>query len=253
MPASRNAYPTPALEKGLDILELFAREPAGLTKSEVARRLDRSVSEIFRMLVCLEDRGYIVREPEDDRFRLTLRLFHLAQEHPPTKRLLQAAVPILQDVAHRLGQSCHLGVLNDANVVITAVAESPISPGFSVKLGSVVDLMQTASGHVILSYLPPDARARAIEQWQTQTGGKPPRDFETHLRAIRTKGFEEHESYVIRGVTNLSFPVLDERRVAIAAMTVPYLARMEESVPLKTARVVLQEASDRLSRELGCT
>jgi len=222
MPASRNAYPTPALEKGLDILELFAREPAGLTKSEVARRLDRSVSEIFRMLVCLEDRGYIARDPEDDRFRLTLRL-------------------------------CHLGVLNDANVVITAVAESPISPGFSVKLGSVVDLMQTASGHVILSYLPPDARARAIEQWQAQTGGRPPRDLETHLRAIRTKGFEEHESYVIRGVTNLSFPVLDERRVAVAAMTVPYLARMEESVPLKTARVVLKEASDRLSRELGCT
>jgi IclR helix-turn-helix domain len=35
-------YPTPALEKGLDILELFAREPAGLTKSDVARRLGTS-------------------------------------------------------------------------------------------------------------------------------------------------------------------------------------------------------------------
>ena len=32
-------YPTPALEKGLDILELFAREPNGLTKSDVARKL----------------------------------------------------------------------------------------------------------------------------------------------------------------------------------------------------------------------
>jgi DNA-binding IclR family transcriptional regulator len=44
--ASRQ-YPTPALEKGLDILELFASEPAGLSKSDVARRLDRTVSEIF--------------------------------------------------------------------------------------------------------------------------------------------------------------------------------------------------------------
>jgi len=44
-------YPTPALEKGLDILELLANHPTGLTKSEVARSLDRTVSEIFRMLV----------------------------------------------------------------------------------------------------------------------------------------------------------------------------------------------------------
>src|SRR5260370_39333624 len=52
-------YPTPALEKGLDILELLVNHPMGLTKSEVARSLARTVSEIFRMLVCLEERGYI--------------------------------------------------------------------------------------------------------------------------------------------------------------------------------------------------
>ncbi|PMV78702.1 IclR family transcriptional regulator, partial [Pseudomonas sp. FW306-2-2C-B10A] len=37
-------YPTPALEKGLDILELFASTPEGMTVSEVARRLDRTMS-----------------------------------------------------------------------------------------------------------------------------------------------------------------------------------------------------------------
>src|SRR5215472_779303 len=50
-------YLAPALEKGLDILELFAREPTGLTKSDVARQLGRTMSEIFRMMSCLEDRG----------------------------------------------------------------------------------------------------------------------------------------------------------------------------------------------------
>ena len=58
-------YAAPALEKGLDILEAFASEPAGLTGSEVARRLGRSVGEIFRMLVCLERRGYICETDSD--------------------------------------------------------------------------------------------------------------------------------------------------------------------------------------------
>ena len=75
---AKRRYPTPALEKGLDILELFAHEPAGLTKSDVARRLNRTVSEIFRMLLCLEERGYIGRAEDDDRFRLSLKIFRMA-------------------------------------------------------------------------------------------------------------------------------------------------------------------------------
>ena len=38
-------YAAPALEKGLDILELLSTEEAGLSQSEIARRLDRSVSD----------------------------------------------------------------------------------------------------------------------------------------------------------------------------------------------------------------
>lgn len=54
-------YATPALVKGLDVLELLARQPAGLTKSQLARELNRTVSEIFRMLICLERRGILRR------------------------------------------------------------------------------------------------------------------------------------------------------------------------------------------------
>src|ERR1700730_19309780 len=80
-------YPTPALEKGLDILELLANHPTGLTKSEVARSLHRTVSEIFRMLLCLEERGYISQSRDGERYCLTLRLFKLAHEYAPTKRM----------------------------------------------------------------------------------------------------------------------------------------------------------------------
>jgi DNA-binding IclR family transcriptional regulator len=86
-------YTTPALEKGLDILELFASEPTGLTKSDVARRLGRTISEVFRMLVCLEKRGYISQSRDRERYRLTLRLFKLAQEYPPTRRMITEALP----------------------------------------------------------------------------------------------------------------------------------------------------------------
>ena len=251
MKKEKRTYPTPALEKGLDILELFAREPGGLNKSEVARSLDRTVSEIFRMLLCLEERGYIARSDHDERFYLTLKVFRMAMEYPPVKRLASEALPVMQDIVHKLNQSCHLGVLENGQVVIIAQADSPMSPGFYVKAGSIVDLMHAATGHVILAHLPPEQRNRAITAWQQQTGNRVPKDLDEHLENIRTRGYEVRESYEIRGIINISYPVLDENRHAVAALTVPYLARLEDTISLKKVRAVLREGSLKLSEAIG--
>src|ERR1700726_1374071 len=111
-PKASTRYPTPALEKGLDILELFVSEPSGLTKSDVARKLGRTISEIFRMLLCLEEGGYIAQAPDSERYHLTLHFFRLALDHPPIKRMTTQAFLIMQQVANELNQSCHLVVLN---------------------------------------------------------------------------------------------------------------------------------------------
>lgn len=246
-------YPTPALEKGLDILELFTREPAGMTKSDVARRLNRTVSEIFRMLLCLEERGYISRDLENDRFRLTLKMFRMSLEYPPTKRLVSEAHPLMEEVVHVIHQSCHLGVLEAGHVVIVAQADSPISPGFYVKAGAIVDLMHAATGHVILAHIPMDARARAIEAWQHHTGKRVPKDLDEHLATIQQQGYEERDSYEIHGVINITYPVLDERGNAVAALTVPYLARIEEAITRKNVHDALRKASLELTEAIGGT
>ncbi len=251
-PKASSRYPTPALEKGLDILELFASEPSGLTKSDVARKLGRTISEIFRMLLCLEERGYIAQSPGSDNYHLTLHLFRLAQEHPPIKRMTMQALPIMQQVAHELNQSCHLGVLNEGKVVIIAQVDSPVSPGFYVKAGAVVDLMHAATGHVILAHQTQEARARAIQTWCKLNKAEAPRDLTSHLAAIKERGYEEKESYEVEGVNNVSYPILDEHGYAVAALTVPYLRRIgDTTTTTTTVRQALKRASSQLSQGIG--
>ncbi len=62
-------YPTPALEKGLDILKLFASESGGLSKSDVARRLGRTVSEIFRNAFVSRRARLISQSRDGERYR----------------------------------------------------------------------------------------------------------------------------------------------------------------------------------------
>jgi DNA-binding IclR family transcriptional regulator len=248
---SKRYYSTPALEKGLDILELFAGTPEGFNVSEVARRLDRTVSEIFRMLLCLEKRGYLVQSPNKDHYNLTLRLFRLAQEHPPTKRMVTEALPIMHWLAHELRQSCHLGVLDGGHVVILAQVDSPESTGFYVKLGSKVDLMHAATGHVILSHLTPDARERAIQEWVSETKKKKPTNLEGHLTKIRKRGHERRASYEVKGVENISFPVLNAQGDAVAGLTIPYVKRIEDTISIDKVVASLRQASSQISEALG--
>ena len=250
-PQVKRYYPTPALEKGLDILELFAATPEGMTVSEVARRLNRTMSEIFRMLLCLEHRGYLAQSSNKDRYHLTLKLYRLGQEHPPTKRMVTEALPIMHWLAHQLRQSCHLGVLDGGHVVILAQVDSPESTGFYVKVGSKVDLMHAATGHVILAHQTEDATERAIQEWTRETQKKKPTDLDDHLAKIRARGHERRASYEVTGVVNISFPVLNSQGNAIAGLTVPYVKRIEDSIGIPQIVDALGEASRQISEAMG--
>ena len=56
--STKTEYRAPALEKGLDILELLAQQEDPLNKKQISESLNRSVNEIFRMLTVLEERQY---------------------------------------------------------------------------------------------------------------------------------------------------------------------------------------------------
>lgn len=244
------SYATPALEKGLDILELLAHERDGLTKSEIARALQRTVSEIFRMLLCLERRGYII-ETTADKYALSLQLYRMVQEHPPTERMLAEALPRMHALVEKVQQSCHLGVLEAGKVIILAQTNAPGSVGFYVKPGSAIDLMEAATGQAVLAHMPTEEIDRVLEEWRKETGGRVPSDFSRHLEKIRKRGYEKRASYQVRGVINISFPIFGARNVPVAALTVPYIQRMDGGLSIEEVEAATAEAAKAISAAIG--
>ena len=243
-------YASPALDKGLDVIELLARESGGLTKSEISRRLGRTVSEIFRMLLCLERRGYIA-QAADERYTLTLKLFQLVQEHPPTERLITEALPVMHRVAHQAMQSCLLATLEGAQAIIVAQVNAATSVGFYVKLGSAVDLMEGSSGYVILAFQTEDTRQRIIAEWERRVGRRAPGDLAQHLARIQRKGFEQRPSYKVRGVTNISYPIFNERGSAVCALGIPYIQHDETNLAVGEVAEILGEAAAEITAAIG--
>src|SRR5438093_11483138 len=118
-------YSAPALEKGLAVLECLADRGTPQSLVDLARALNRSSSELFRMLTCLEECGYIRKDAGTGAYGLTLKLYQLAHVHSPMEKLLQAALPLMRQLSDRVEESCHLAALDHGHIVILARAEGP--------------------------------------------------------------------------------------------------------------------------------
>lgn len=247
-------YAAPALEKGLDILELLAVAPAGMTQSQIATSLGRSVAEVYRMLVSLERRGYIARRPPDESYRLTLKLAGLAAEHPPSERLVEAARPVMQRIAHDAEQSVHLAVLDGLEIFILHKVDSPAPIGLHVRLGSRHAVTRTASGRNLCAHAEP-----AVVDWLLDRLFSPSREvlaraaFEARLAAVRTCGYEFIVDETLQGVTSVSFPLLDREGHALAALTMPFVSSRSEGVSRAEASRILWLGAAEISVALGGT
>lgn len=247
---SARKYAAPALEKGLDILELLATEEAGLGQTEIARRLDRSVSEIFRMLVVLQERKYVVLDPLSERYMLTTLLFEIAHRTPLIRRLTTLAGPVMQALVREVNQSAHLAILSSDGVLVIGQVNGPGNNTMSVRLGAKIELWRASSARVMLAFQPRDVLTDYFASVPL------PADVTqdqlcAELRQIREAGHEVRDSFVVRGVVNISAPIFDHSGHAIAAMTVPHMERYDDPISFETCRLAVIRASAALSRNLG--
>jgi DNA-binding IclR family transcriptional regulator len=250
--STRKTYKAPALEKGLDIIELLSGQDTGLSQSEIARALERSVGEIFRMLTVLEDRGYLAQDPVSDRYVLTTFLFELAHRIPKIRRLTAFAGPIMRNLVKRINQSVHLAIIGDGSILVVGQVDSPGNNTMAVRLGARIDLWQASSGRVILAHLPPD-EIDAFFAGVPLPKAMSERQIRGDLGRIRQVGYEVRDSFVIRGIINISVPVIDHSGRAIAALTVPHIERYFDTITFDDCRAELIKTAAALTRSLGGT
>lgn len=242
----------PALEKGLDVLEALAEERGGLSQKALAERVGRSVGEVFRMLAVLERRGYIVRNGATGQYSLTLRLFELANRHPPTRRLQAIAMPVMDELARATRLSCHLVVSSGDRMLVVAQADPDLPMGWTVKLGAVFALSEHyVSARILAAFQAPSRRDAMAATMAAQDGAGPRDTIDTRLASIARAGHDVFHSDLTPGVIDISYPVLDHLGHAAAALTVPYLPQAGITPDRGKVMALQAQAAQRISDGIG--
>ncbi len=220
-------YRAPALDKGLDIIELLALQPRGMTRAEIVKTLGKSQSEIYRMLERLVARNYVSRSFEGDRYALTMKLFHLATAYPPMRRLVAHVQPLMDEFAGKSIQAIHLVVADIGNARVVARASSPAPWEFRLRVGASLAYLSTSSGQTLLA-LQDEDEATQMLQAKPDESTTVPAEIKKELATIRKNGYRIGASQQLVGVTDISVPIKSANDRTVAVLTCPFLPRIDK-------------------------
>jgi IclR family acetate operon transcriptional repressor len=235
-----------AIERAIAVLDCFVSfgEPElGIT--QIARRLGLSPSTVHRMVRALMAAGYLDQNPRTEHYYLGRSAVLLGQvaQHAVG---LDAALPVLEDLARGTGESVNFGVLEgDAGIVALRIdTKHPLR--FDQPVGTRVGLHCSSMGKALLAFHPAGAaaiaRLGALER-HTEHTITTHDALERELAAIRDRGYSLDEQETQLGVRCIGAPILDRSGHARAAIAVqiPTVRMPRDELP-ELAPVVVEAA-----------
>ena len=261
MKKPKGDYAIQAVVNAVRLLETFRdEEEQGVTP--LAKRLSLHKNNVFRLLATLEQLGYIEQCAENDRYRLGSRCLGLGQAFGRSRNLLRRARPVLEELVATCGESAHVAVLRDLQVVHVEGQRAERLVLTGSRVGLSLPAHCTALGKVLLAFSQLAVR-EAFDRKIVAGGNLPkltpatiddPAKFFEHLRGVASRGWALDQEECEPGLCCAAAPIFDGDGELVAAVSVsgPSFRLTEERlldavVPLVVAR------GEQLSRELGFT
>ena len=237
----RRGKPPSAAGRVTEVLDAFAAARSDLGVSEIARTMACSKSVVHRILVALVAADYIVADPVSHRYRFGPKVALLASAGSGGDDLRRRALPHLEVVRERTGETATLSLLRGPVRLYAEQLESRQAVRQTVVVGAEAPLHLGASGKAILAHLPED-------RWPAAARGQALR---AELERVRRRGYAVSQAERIPGAASVAAPIFDRTGAVVGSLSAAgVLARSDARTAARYGAVVLAEARA-LSHELG--
>ncbi|WP_126429758.1 IclR family transcriptional regulator [Brevibacillus marinus] len=229
-----------AVERALDILLCFT-DATELGLSDIAKRISLHKSTVHRLLASLEGKGFVVRDPRTDKYRLGFRIWELSANMSRSDDPAQILLPEMERLRDLVGETISLYVRDGNERIRIQAVQSNQAIRRVAPVGARMPLAVGASSKVLVAYADEKTRAEILNDpdWPASVDRAA---YVEQLEQIRKLGYatsvEEREA----GAAAVAAPIFnrDGRLVAALAVSGPSnrltMEKMQEiSAPLMEA------------------
>jgi len=236
-----------ALARGLDVIRAFEPNRPTMTLSEVAAATGLARPTARRMLLTLEELGFV--RITQGGFALTPRVLELGMAYIGSTSIWEIARPHMEQLVGRTGESSSLAQLDGSDIVYVARVAVPKIITLAVTIGTRFPALQTSLGKVLLADLPLDELERVLAEpsrsgitplWQPDV-----EERDRVLNEVRTRVWALTDEPLAHGIRSIAAPVRDGTDHVVAAFNVTVHAA-ETSIEILTKKylpLLLQTAA----------
>jgi len=244
------------------VLKVFAilqalseRNETGI--SELSVRLAMPKATVYRFLQTMKTLGYVRQEVDSERYGLAMKVFELGAKALQYPDLVEIAKPHMQSLSEATGETVHLGMLIDSEIIYVHKVDSRHMLGMYSRVGRRAPLHCTAIGKVLLAWESPARRDSILKgcdfkrfREKTITSRA---EFDVELERTLAQGFGQDREEFDDHIRCAAIPIFDRLSQVVAGLSVSFptfrydVAREPELVAM------LRDASRDISRQLGCS
>jgi IclR family transcriptional regulator, pca regulon regulatory protein len=211
-----------ALARGLDVLTCFDAEHPSRTLSEVATAAGLARPTARRLLLTLEELGYI--RSSGTAFSLTPKVLGLGMSYVGALGLWGISRPHLEALVAQTGESSSMAQLDGSDIIYVARVSVPKLIAIRVEIGTRFPAVQTSQGKVLLAALSPGELEATLAE-PSRAGlppyiGRTPEQLRDELTEVRARGWALADEELAPGVRSIAAPVRDGTGAVRAAMNV---------------------------------
>lgn len=225
-----------SVERALDILLCFAQH-AELSLTEIATLVGLNKSTVYRLLQSIEKKGFLIRDPKTEKYRLGYRIWDLSANLNRSEDPAVALLPEMEKLRDLLDETVSLYIRDGKERIRVQAVESRQVIRRVATIGARLPLYVGASSKVLVAYADPETQAMILNDpdWPEEMNKE---QFMLQLLQIQQKGYaisiEERE----KGTSAIAAPIKnhDGKLVAALAVSGPVgrltKEKMEEIAPI---------------------
>ncbi|GIU95748.1 MAG: IclR family transcriptional regulator [Gaiellaceae bacterium] len=237
-----------AAERAIALLDTLA-EGGELGTNEIARRTGMTPSTVSRQLGTLVAAGLVERAPSG-RYRLGLRIVHLANALLARLDVREVARPHLQELVTTTGETATLSVPGDTDAITVDFVPGlhhvqPVS-----RLGRPSIAHATSAGKVMLAFSGRELPEGPLRAYTPRTITDP-RALAEEIARVREQGWAKAIGEREPDLTAIAAPIRSARGELEAIVALQGPSSRFDDAEVERALPVLLAHADAISRELG--
>lgn len=236
------------------VLKCFSEVETEIGISSLAKRLDLAKSTVHRLAVTLTSEGLLEQNPESGKYRLGINLFVMGALVRRRLDVSNTAQPFLNVLRERTGETVHLAVMTDTNIIYLYNLESRQAIRMKSYIGTIKPAIVTCEGRAIVAFSGGAMIGKILSGplvQRTPATEIDPVKLSKMLDAIQHNGYAIDDEESEQGMRGIGAPIRDVSGNVVAAIGIGGPSQRLTLKKLRGLSTELINTADAISTQLG--